>query len=143
MNDAPVDQSSTRASLEPRFHAPGDLVANNLSTSGAQATSTVSAGVNGQKRVVTAFSFTMVAAGNPGVGVTTIGCAIIDGATAGTTFLWREILVCTTTGGTLFRDGLNLIGTANTALTIECSAGVSNAIQAVNMSYHTLSGTGA
>lgn len=140
MNDQPVDQSSTRRAMEPRFHAPGDLASNNVSTVGAKATVTAPAGVNGEKYVLTAFSFRM--ATNTQLSAGTIGCNVIDGATGTAAFLWQEAIAATTTGAECYRSGLNIVGTANTALTIEFSAGVASATQSVNMTYHKLGGVG-
>jgi hypothetical protein len=139
MLDQPVDQSSSHYSAEPRFHPPGDVAINHSPTVGTQATKTAAAGVNGQKYVVTAFAFNVAGAA---LAAATIGCYVIDGAAGGTTYLWQEVMAVTSTGGRISMSGLNLVGTANTALTIEFSAGVSGAKETVNISYHTLGGAG-
>jgi hypothetical protein len=143
MLDKRVDPTDTSGILEPRFHPPGDAVLTNLSASGSAATATAAALTGGGKYVVTAFSFSLgQGAAGTGLNATTIGCNIIDGASGGSTFLWREILGVGSTGGQIFRNGLNLVGSANTALTVEFSAGVTGAVGTINASYHRLAGPG-
>ena len=139
--DARVDPTETGNSTEGRFHPPGDLVIRKISSAtGVQATVSGAAGVGGQKAVVTTFAFTVAAATQLAAG--TIGCYVIDGASGGTSYLWSEVIAITTTGARVSMNGLNLLGSSNTAVTIEFSAGVTNANQSVNLAYHFLGGGG-
>lgn len=126
--------------MEPRFHPPGGSVITSVSAISTIASVTQAAPTNGIKRVVTAFSFRVASAIQLASG--TVGCFVIDGATGTTTYLWREIIGITTTGAEMRMNGLNLIGTANTALTIEFDKAVTNAYQSVNLEWHSLSGEG-
>lgn len=143
MLDKRVDPVETSGILEPRFHPPGDAVLTNLSTAGAQATASVAALTGGGKYIVTGFCFSIGASSSTSIAAVTVGANVIDGASGGSTFLWRELLTVTSTGGSVFRNGLNLVGSTNTALTVEFSGGISNAFEAVNLTYHRLAGPGA
>lgn len=141
MNDQPVDQSSTRYSLEPRFHPPGDVAINHRPAISTQATKTAAAGVDGQKYVVTGFSFNVGSA--LALAAATVGCFVINGASGATDYIWQEVMSVTSTGGRISVSGLNIVApTANTALTIEFSGAVSNGYESVNLTYHTLGGNG-
>ena len=141
MSDKRVDPNETAGNMEDRFHPPGDFNISNVSTVGAQATATGAAGVGGQKKVVTGFQFRIGA--NVQLGAATIGCYVIDGASGGGTYLYREVIAITTTGAALHLTGLSILGTANTAVTIEFSAGLAGATESVNLQYHHLAGAGA
>src|SRR5581483_5656241 len=112
----------TSDTLEPRYHSPVDQVSIGIAAVGSQGTTTVAAAGAGIRYVVTAASFSMSCLlGN--LALSTIGVAIIDGASGGTTYLWRAIATVTSTGiGTISTPPLNVYGTANTALTAEFSA---------------------
>lgn len=134
---------SDPAVLETRFHPPVDSVVSNIGAVSVQATKTVPAGTNQTRHVVTAFSFRISSIIN--LAAATIGCAVIDGGSGGTTVLWQEQMSVTTLGASpmeIFRNGLNIAGSVNTALTIEFSGAVTGGFQSVNLSFHDIGGIG-
>lgn len=144
MLDRRVDPVETSGIMEPRFHPPGDKVLTNLSAVSAQATASVAAATDNSKYVVTGFDFRLGASLTLTAG--TVGCNVIDGATGTTTYLYQGVMSVVTTGGgmalPITMTGLSIVGSNNTALTIEFSAGVTNGCETVNLYYHKLGGTG-
>ena len=140
MNEKKVDPVETSASLESRFHPPGNIYGGHRPASGAQATFTAAATVGGEKYVVSGFSATL-----SGVALSagSIGVYIIDGASGGTTYLWQEVLGVSSIGATTRMSDLNIVGTANTALTIEFSGAYTGGQESVNIAYHKLAGNNA
>ena len=111
----------------------------NTTSLSAQASATVVAGSTGIRHIATGATFSMATAVQ--LAVTTIGLAIIDGATGGTTYLWRAVANVSSNGMTMIASpALNLYGSAATALTAEFSAGISNASQMVTLTYHDTMG---
>lgn len=144
MSDKRVDPVETSGNMEDRFSPPGDLTALHVPTVGVVATITGAAGVGGQKNVVTGFCFNVASANL--ITAATIGAAIIDGVTGGTGYLFRTVLTLTSTGlsgGPFSMSGLSLVGSANTAVTIEFSGAVAGAFETVNLFYHRLAGAGS
>lgn len=138
--DGRVDPDQSSPILESRFHPPGDVCTQNTSSSGAQATATAAAGVGGQKRVVTGFFYSVA-----GTGLTPANAIlnIIDGDTGGTTKLLSVTIGVPADGTQQFVTGLNLIGSANTKLTIEFAALFTSAVESVGVFSHFIGGTGA
>lgn len=103
--------------------------------SATRATATkASAGV-GKRNVCTGFTVTLCANGTAPVPTTPITVAVIDGASGGTTYLWRtQVNLPAAAGGivSFVRSGLWLVGSQATALTVEFSgAGPTNTYQSV------------
>lgn len=129
--------------IEPRFHPPCDSRAGHTPVLTTQATITVAAGTNGDRYVVTGFDFN-IAPSSGVIALTTVGAFVIDGATAETTYLFAEVMAVGTTGALnpIRRSGLNIVGSRNTALTIEFSKAITGALESVNVFYHKLTGSG-
>ncbi len=101
-------------------------------------TKTLAAAGAGVCYVVTGFSFSMASA-SAALTLGTVGCYVIDGASAATTFIYRSIVSVGTTGfAPIEREGLYLKGSPNTALTIEFSGAITNAAECVSIEYTTL-----
>ena len=141
MNDRRVDPVDTSGVMEPRFHAPGDFHVGTSGVISVQATQTVTAPTNNSKFVVTGFSFGLASVGY--LTAATIGMAVIDGISGGSTYLYKTIASVGSIGAIFIeRNSLNLVGSNNTALTIEFDAAVTGAYESVNLEYHTLGATG-
>ena len=139
MLDQRVDPTGSSGILEPRFHPPGDTSDSHRPAVSTQATKTVTAGVGGQKRVLTALSFHI---GGSALAATTVGCFAIDGASGTTTYRWQEVMTVDSTGGRIVVTGLNIVCAENTALTVEFDRAVTGGYESVNFTYHTIGGTG-
>jgi hypothetical protein len=113
----------------------GNWSAIHVPATATQATATRSAGGAGIRHVCTSITATLsagtlaLAAGAPLV------VSLIDGASGGTTYLWRSIIDIPAVAGqayTIALSGLSLFGTAATAMTFEFSAaGGTNSFQSV------------
>lgn len=106
---------------------------------GSQATASKAAGGAGVRHVVdcVSFSATSSAAIVAAIGVVNVR----DGATGAGTIIWQYNVAFPTAAALGLQDvspqqicGLNLIGTANTAMTVEFGAAVTGASQTVNIS---------
>jgi hypothetical protein len=89
------------------------------------------------KNVCTGFTVTLAAqATAPTANQITV--SLIDGATGGTTYLWRSVIAIPATAGAVtafVKTGAWFVGTAATAMTLEFSAaGGANTIESVSMS---------
>lgn len=102
----------------------------------AQGTATRAAGGAGVRHVVDCISFSAVSGSAPAL--TNVNLNIRDGATGAGSVIWSISLeVSATTGQNVAPHsicGLSLVGSVNTAMTVEFSAAVTNVAQAVNMS---------
>lgn len=104
-----------------------------------QATATKAAGGGTVKHVCTSLAFSIAVDGTHAQ--TLIQVNLRDGATGAGTILWSmSILKAATEGMTAFAlGGLKLIGTANTAMTLEFSAaGVTGSIESVSLTGYDL-----
>jgi len=106
--------------------------------SGVQGTISKSAGAAGVRHVVDCISFAADAAA--GVTAANVLLNVRDGATGAGTVIWQYALSFPTAAALGIQEvvpahfcGLNIIGTAATAMTIEFSAAVTGSIQSVNM----------
>lgn len=127
------------AIIEHRTHLPGDKSVSHTPVADTQATITIPAGGEGVHNVITSFCFNLVADGTKTITAANVSAFVIDGATGGTTYLFDETENTGTAGMPAVRmTGLNLVGSANTATTLEFSALTANAIQSVNATYHQI-----
>jgi hypothetical protein len=101
-----------------------------------QATISQAAAAAGIRNVCTGFTVTLAAQTTAPAAVQ-LTVAVIDGATGGTTYLWRTVISLPATAGAIVsfvRSNIWLVGTAATAMTIEFSAaGGANTIESVTM----------
>lgn len=123
---------------EERYPQPFSYSANNLSTTGVQATVTVTGSTN-IFTVVRDVTFSIIPA-VAGVNISSANATmnVIDGATGGTNILWSGVVAVSSTGIyplTVYLDRPSLIKGGN--ITAEFSAGITGAIQSVNIGYYT------
>lgn len=111
----------------------------NVSAGGAQGTASKAAGGGTVRHIVDCISFS--ADSSAAVTASNVTLNVRDGATGAGTAIWSYALSFPTVAALGVQEvaphslcGLNLIGTANTAMTIEFSAAVTGSIQAVNAS---------
>lgn len=123
------------SSHEPRFHPPADKAATGLSLVSGTTTATVAAGAAGVRHIATGATFSLA---GTAIVAGTVGMAIIDGASGGTTFLWRGIMAAGSNNAIYSTPPMNIAGSAATALTAEFSGAVTGATQAVSLSYHDI-----
>ncbi len=104
-----------------------------------QATASKAAGGAGVRHVVDCISFSTGATTAPAATALTV--QVRDGATGAGTIIWERRVVAAASTGT-FNEfatcGLNLIGTANTAMTIEFSALLTNLFESVSLSGYSV-----
>ena len=121
--------------------APNVWTAIHVPAANVQATISKAAAGIGVRNVVTALTAVIAATATAPTAVN-VTVNLIDGASAGTTFLWRTTLSLPATAGEtrgVTISGLWLPGTANTATTLEMSAaGGANTIESVSMSGITI-----
>lgn len=99
---------------------------------GTQATLTMTTLGAGVRYVVPAATFTIITTAS--MAATTVGVAIIDGSTGGTTYLWRSAFVVASVGTqSITVENRAFYGTAATCLTAEFSAGVANSSEYVSL----------
>lgn len=102
-----------------------------------QATKSQAAAGSGKRNVCTGFTVTLCAGSAAPTAATPITVSVIDGATGGDTYLWRTNICLPATANAIVsfnRSGLWLVGSQNTALTIEFSAAAgANTYQSVSM----------
>lgn len=124
--------------IEERYVPPVKTTAIGTATTGT-CTVTVAAGAAGIRHVASWLSFNVQANGPIALTLTTVGVALIDGTTGGTTYLWREVLQVLTTGVTrIFLHNLDVFGSAATAMTAEFSGTVTNGWESVNLGYYDI-----
>lgn len=106
-------------------------------SSATQATKSQAAGAGNVRNVCTGFTATFAAGSTAPAAATPLTVAVIDGATGGTTYLWRTNICLPATANAIVsfnRSGLWLVGSKATAMTIEFSgAGGANSYQSVSM----------
>lgn len=144
VGSTPVALATATAATDTTLPLSGVLVAEksarwsvvSVPVAGTQASASRAAGGAGVRHVVDCVSFAAESTTAPAL--TGENVAIRDGATGAGTIIWEWILaVSAQTGQDIAPHsicGLNLIGTANTAMTFEFSAGVGNVIESVSMS---------
>lgn len=107
-----------------------------LPAANTQATISKASAGTGLRNVCTGFTVTLAATSAAPAAVN-ISVAIIDGASAGSTYLWRSTISLPATAGAIsafVRSDTWLVGSAATAMTIEFSAaGGANTIESVTM----------
>ncbi len=105
-----------------------------------QATASKAAGGAGVRHVVDCISFSSGATTAPGA-ATALTVQVRDGASGAGTIIWERRVVAPASTGT-FNEfatcGLNLIGTANTAMTIEWSALLTSLFESVSLSGYSV-----
>ena len=119
---------------EPRY-----LRALSLSTTesvlGTQASVTIAAGGSGVRHVADSFSFS-VSGNAAALTLSTVRVSVIDGATAGTSYLWSDVLTVGSNGVTAIPYvNMGLTGTAATALTVEFDKSIAGAWTSLNLGY--------
>lgn len=106
---------------------------------GSQATASIAA-ESGVRHVADCVSFSGAATTNPSATALTIN--LRDGATGAGTIIWTYEVVATAATGNLVPAhsicGLNLVGTTNTAMTLEYSALLANLIESVSVSGYNI-----
>lgn len=102
-----------------------------------QATITQSAAGVGVKNACLGFTVTLASSSTTAPAAIQLTVALIDGASGGTTYLWRSVLALPAVAGavvSIVQGNAYYVGSANTALTLEFSAaGGANTIQSVSM----------
>lgn len=105
-------------------------------TSNTLATASQASAGAGVRNVCTGFTVTLAATATAPAAIQ-LYVMVVDGATTGTTYLWRSAISLPATAGAItsfVRSGLWLPGTAATAMTVEFSAaGGSNTVESVTM----------
>lgn len=120
---------------EGRTTPPLANVLTSVSQVSTQASATASAGGAGVRHVAARAHFNMTRSGVTGLAYGTVEARVIDGATAGSTFLFRSVLTINSNGIEPVTVELFAPGSAATALTVEFDAAVTNAIQSVHLTY--------
>lgn len=112
-----------------------------LPAANTQATKTNAAAGVGVRNVCTSITAVVVATATAPTAIQ-LNVSLIDGATGGTTFLWRAVLSLPATAGEtrgIALSNLWIPGTANTAMTLEFSAaGGANTVESVSMTGLTI-----
>ena len=110
--------------------------AHHVPAANTQATITKASAGAGVKNVCTWLTVKLVAGATAPTAVN-VSVSLIDGATGGTTYLWRATISLPATGGAdngIALSGLWLPGTAATGMTLEFSAaGGANTVESVSM----------
>jgi hypothetical protein len=110
--------------------------AQHVPAANTQATISQAAAAAGIRNVCTGFTVTLAAQTTAPAAVQ-LTVAVIDGASGGTTYLWRSVVSLPATAGAIVafvRSNIWLVGTAATAMTVEFSAaGGANTIESVTM----------
>ena len=117
---------------------PGEWAISHVPAANTQATATKAAGTGAQRHVVRSIAFTLA---STAAAAAQVVCNVIDGASGGTTYLWRGQLAITATAddeSLIVLSGLNIIGTAATGMTIEfAAAGGANTLETVSATGYT------
>lgn len=117
-------------------HLPGDWAVNSTPAAATQATASRAAGAAGVRHVCTSISATLA------TGATAQAAAALvnlrDGATGAGTILWSKQVILPTNGvWEVDLGGLNILGSAATAMTLEFSAaGVAGSFESVSLTGH-------
>tara|TARA_R110002020_G_scaffold198807_1_gene399972 strand:- start:107 stop:520 length:414 start_codon:yes stop_codon:yes gene_type:complete len=131
------------ASTKPVFkdvQEPRNLRGLSLSTTDSslatQSSVTIAAGSEGVRHVADSFSFSVAANGGAVLTASTVRVSVIDGATAGTNYLWTDVLHIDSNGvEAISYFNMGLTGTAATALTVEFDGAVTGAWTSLNLGY--------
>jgi hypothetical protein len=109
----------------------------NVASANAQATVTKASAGTGIRNVCTGFTVTLASSSTTAPAAIQIIINLIDGASGGTTYLFRSVIALPATAGaqtSIVRGNLWLPGTAATGMTLEFSAaGGANTIESVSM----------
>jgi len=118
------------------------LSALNAPAAGTAASASVAANATA-RHVIDCIDFSSVSSG--AVTAANVTLVIRDGASGAGTILWQKNFAIATAAAASVQEinqqgfcGLNLVGSTNTAMTVEFSAGVANAPQTVNFSYYNV-----
>lgn len=110
--------------------------AQHLPAANTQATATKASAGTGLRNVCTGFTVA-ITGGTTAPSAVQLSVAVIDGASAGTTYLWRSSIALPAVAGSMaaiVRSDIWLVGSEATAMTIEFSAGGgANTIESVTM----------
>lgn len=135
--------SANTATGAPVVTGPGGWSIIHAPAANAQATASKAAGAAGVRHVCTAISATFVASTTAPAAVQ-VTVNVRDGATGAGTVIWTAVMSLPATGGASAAPvqlaGLNIVGSAATAMTIEFSAaGGANTVEAVSLSGYSTS----
>lgn len=121
--------------------APGEWSVTSLPAANTQATASRAAGASGVRHVARSIT-AVLAAGTTAPAAINLAINLIDGASGGTTFLWRATVSLAGAVGVTEHieiSGLNIVGTAATAMTLEFSAaGGANTFESVTLSGYSV-----
>ena len=138
-------QSNATYSWQRTLHedaAAGIFSKHHVPAANTQATATQAAAGDGKRNVCTWLTVTL-AAGATAPAAVNVSVSLIDGATGGTTYLWRMTLSLAAVAGQSNEFGLSglwLVGSQNTAMTLEFSAaGGLNTFESVSFGGTTIS----
>lgn len=120
---------------------PGDWSVISVPIANTQATASKGAGGAGVRHVCTSIT-AILAADTTAPGAASVIVNLIDGASGGGVYLWRGRLALPATAGEtreIVISGLNIFGTANTAMTLEFSAaGGANTFESVTLTGYSV-----
>lgn len=115
---------------------PGNFSAINNPAAGAQASASVAAGGTTVRHVANCITFSSGSTTAPALTALTVN--LRDGASGAGSIIWtHEVVISASTGQNtppVEVCGLNIVGSPNTAMTLEFSAGLANLIEAVSFS---------
>ncbi len=118
---------------------PGEWSVSHVPAANTQATASKAAAAAGRSHVLRALAFTVTT--DAAATAISLIVNVIDGASAGTNYLWRGRLSVSAVAGEkslIVLSGLNIFGTAATAMTIEFAvAGGAGTYETVSMSGYT------
>ena len=116
---AAAGTSGNRGSTLVALH--GNWSINNFPATNTQATVTRAADTSGRRHIVTSLHFSLAGAAAAAAAITQ--CVVRDGATGAGTILWSGVLAAPIADSAeISLGGLSIVGTANTAMTIEFTA---------------------
>lgn len=121
---------------------PGDWAINDAPAAAIAASATKAAGAAGERHVATALSFIICAESATAPTATNLNVTLRDGASGVGTILmiWRIHVAADMLSENIAQvtlGGLNVVGSVNTAMTLEFNAGVINILEAVNLTGYT------
>ena len=119
----------------PDTRGPAHWTAIHVPAANAQATATKAAAGVGNLNICTGFTITLAATATAPTAIN-LQVNLIDGASGGTTYLWRTTISLPATAGasTGYVVAIRLEGSDNTAMTLEFSAaGGANTVESVTM----------
>lgn len=138
LKTASVANMSSATSSGARLSEKGARSSVLCNTAGTQCSASVAAGGAGVRHVADCIGFS--ASTSAAVVATDLTIALRDGASGAGSIIWRYVVSATATTGDQVPPftvcGLNLVGSDNTAMTLEWSAGLSNLRTGANLSYY-------